>query len=66
MAANAEMDRLIAEFGKKWGFSNAEADAEIEQDVRSLIAATTSPPLDAPAPDNFGRTRRRAYRLGDE
>jgi hypothetical protein len=66
MAATVEMDRLIAEFVKKWGFSNAEADAEIEQDVRSLIAAATSPPLNAPAPDNFSRTRRRAYRFDDE
>jgi hypothetical protein len=43
---NAEKDRLITEFVRKWGFSNAEADTEFEQDVRTLIAAVKrSPPL---------------------
>jgi hypothetical protein len=66
---NTEIERLIAEFVKKWGFSNPEADAELEQDVRALLAnGRTLPPesIKQDAGDQVPGRRRRAYHLDDE
>ena len=63
-------DRLIGEFVRKWGFSNAEADAELEQDVRALLVnVQASPPASSDADigsDHIPGRGIRAYRFADE
>ena len=67
--SNADTDRLIGEFVRKWGFSNAEADAELEQDVRALLVNVQAPPpasIKWDAGDQVPGRGSRAYRLDDE
>jgi len=59
MGDNTETDRLVAEFIKKWGFSSAEMDADLEQDVRVLIGGVKAVrPVGESALLNVGGSRR--------
>jgi hypothetical protein len=60
----AELDTLISQFLSEWGYPDAGINAELESDLRALIAncgVQVSKPKDEPL-----RRPRRAYRLDEE